>query len=139
LWLCKRYATHWAARTAWCVVACCWMLLYALQIHPTYYPSFRGDASNKRFVEILRRLENGSRKVRLGANWQFETAFNFYRYRYGLTWLEPLERDSLDRPADYYILLPEDLPLIEKRKLTVIERHTVSEAVLAKAPSASSP
>ncbi len=138
-WLCERYAGHWVARTAWCAAACAWLMLYILQIHPTYYPFFRSDAGNKHFIEVLRRMENSSRQVRLAANWQLEAGFNFYRYRYGLAWLEPVKRDSLERPADYYVLLPDDLPLIENRKLTVIERHAVSEAVLAKAPAASSP
>jgi hypothetical protein len=140
LWLYESYATYMAARIAGCAVACAWLLLYVLQIHPSYYPSFVTDAGTKQFVEVLRHMESGSRKIRLGVNWQLETGFNFYRYKYGLNWIAPVERDSLQRPADYYVLLRDDLPLIEKLKLQVILRHPDSEAVLAKpAPAQSSP
>jgi uncharacterized membrane protein len=138
LWLYARYATHMAARIAGCAVACVCLLLYALQIHPTYYPSFRADAGTKQFVEVLRQMENGTRKIRLGVNWQLETGFNFYRYKYGLDWMAPVESGSLQRPADYYVLLRDDMPLIEKLNLQVILRHPDSEAVLAKPARAQS-
>jgi hypothetical protein len=132
LWLYERYATHLAARIVGCAVACAWLLLYALQIHPTYYSSFSMDAGTKQFVEVLRHMENGTRKIRLGVNWQLESGLNFYRYKYGLDWIAPVESGSLQRPADYYVLLRDDMPLIEKLKLMVILSHPDSEAVLAK-------
>jgi hypothetical protein len=138
LWLYERYATHGLLRAAGCVVACAWLLLYALQIHPTYYPSFRGDAGNKQFVQVLRRMENGTRKIRLAVSWQLENSFNFYRHKYGLDWIAPIESGSLQRPADYYVLLPEDMPLAEKLSLKVILRDPVSEAAMAK-PAAAQP
>ncbi len=132
LWLWKRYVTHAAARAAVSVAAWAWLALYLLQIHPSYYPPFRGDAGTKYLVEVLHRMENGSRKIRLGVNWQLVEGFRFYRHRYGLNWIEPVERDSLEQPADYYALLPQDLPLIEKLRLQVLVRHPDSEAVLAR-------
>ncbi|MCL5745680.1 MAG: hypothetical protein M1541_17435, partial [Acidobacteria bacterium] len=131
LWMYERYAKHRVARTAGWVVACAWLLLYALQIHPTYYPNFRGDAGNKRFVQFLRQREDGTRKIRLAVNWQLKPGHNFYLHKYGLNWITPLDGDSLQRPADYYVLLPEDMPLVETLNLRVILRDPVSEAVLA--------
>ncbi len=138
LWLYERYAAHIAARMAGGAVACAWLLLYGLQIHPTYYPSFVTDAGTKQFVEVLRQMENGTRKIRLGVNWQLEPGFNFYRYKYGLDWMAPVESDSLQHPADYYVLLPRDMPLLEKLNLQVILRHPDSAAVLAKPARAQS-
>ncbi|MCE5307714.1 MAG: glycosyltransferase family 39 protein [Acidobacteriales bacterium] len=132
LWLCKRYVTHTVARAAVSVAAWAWLALYLLQIHPAYYPPFRSDAGTKDFVEALRRMEDGSRKIRLGTNWQLVEGFNFYRHCYGLSWIARVERDSLEQPADYYALLPGDLPLIEKLKLKVLARDPLSEAVLAR-------
>jgi hypothetical protein len=66
LWLWKRYVTHAAARAAVSVAAWAWLALYLLQIHPSYDPPFRGDAGTKYLVEVLHRMENGSRKIRLG-------------------------------------------------------------------------
>lgn len=138
LWLYERAATYTAARVAGCTLACAWLLLYALQIHPTYYSFFRGDAGTKHFVDVLRSLESGSRTLRLGVNWQLEQGFNFYRSKYGLNWIAPVERYAVEKPAEYYVLLPEDLPLIDKLRLQVVQRHPVSKAVLARPVQAAS-
>jgi hypothetical protein len=138
LWLCKRYVTQAAARVAASVAAWAFLALYLLQIHPAYYPPFRSDAGTRYFVEALRRMENGSRKVRLATNWQLVEGFRFYRRCYGLDWIAPVERDSLKQPADYYALLPEDLPLIEKLRLNVLVRQPDSGAVLARAAAVQS-
>jgi hypothetical protein len=52
--------------------------------------------------------------------------------------MAPVESDSLQRPADYYVLLPRDMPLMEKLNLQVILRHPDSAAVLAKPARAQS-
>jgi len=69
--------------------------------------------------------------VRLGVNWQFQSALEFYRAKDRLDWLEPVTRDGPDGAYDYYVLLPEDAVVVKKRGLKLLYRDPVSEAVLA--------
>jgi len=48
-----------------------------------------------------------------------------------LRWLEPVDRDGLQRAADYYVLGPEDSGLVSQLKLRVIHKDPVSLQILA--------
>jgi hypothetical protein len=130
--LLERFTSNAAPRAAGGAAACACLLLYARQLHGDHYPTFVDDAGTKQIAEVLLRMETGQRKVRLGASWQLAEDFNFYRVMHRLTWLEPVELDSLGKPADYYVLLPADAATLETRKLRTIFRHPLSRAMLAK-------
>jgi hypothetical protein len=60
---------------------------------------WRYDADARRVVDDLTALhEQGLERIRLGGNWVFDPALNFYRETRRLAWLEPIARnDALDR------------------------------------------
>lgn len=60
---------------------------------------WRYDADVRRVVDDLTALhEEGLRCIRLGGNWVFDPALNFYRETRRLAWLEPIVHDDpLDR------------------------------------------
>lgn len=60
---------------------------------------WRYDADARRIVDDLTALhEEGFGRIRLGGNWVFEPALNFYRETRGLTWFETVvRRDPLDQ------------------------------------------
>ncbi|MBK8500173.1 MAG: hypothetical protein IPL52_15460 [Flavobacteriales bacterium] len=47
-------------------------------------------------------------RLRVGINWLFEPAMNYYRGTRGLYWMEPLTRDSLSNADDYRYVFAND-------------------------------
>ena len=131
LWLVKNYSKYSLARGTGYALACAWVLLYGLQIRPAYYLSFPADAGSKDFVQALSKLRKGSGKIRLAVSWQLENGFLFYRHKDHLDWMEIERTDQLSKPADYYVLIPEDQQLAGRLNLRVILRHPVSRVLLA--------
>ncbi|HEX8984164.1 MAG TPA: hypothetical protein VF767_01980 [Bryobacteraceae bacterium] len=106
------------------------MALFLAGFTTNQYPEWRFDAGTRRIVDILRARPSGT-PVRLGVNWRFEPSLNFYRHRYHLDWIQPVTRDGPDGAFDYYLLLPADAAVAERRALRPIYRDPVSEATLA--------
>ncbi|MCS7313916.1 MAG: hypothetical protein RMI94_10755 [Bryobacterales bacterium] len=106
---------------------------YALQFDTSYYAQWRYDAGTREMVETIRRREAAAPRprVRIGASWVFEPSLNFYRQRYRLEWLENVTRDGPRGDYDYYLLVGEDVALVEAMKLEVLRRDPLSGAVLA--------
>ena len=102
-----------------------------------HYGEWRFDRSTKHMLQMIRerqRIEPRPR-VRVACMWLFEPTLNFYRDRYRLTWMEPVERkDPNDGSYDYYILLLDDSSLVAKRGLTVLYTDPFADALLAAAP-----
>jgi len=115
--------------------------LFAAGFTTDHYAEWRYDAGTKRIVNLLRELHgsNPGARVRLGVNWLFEPALNFYRHRYHLDWIEPVTRAGPDGDYDYYVLLPKDAPAMERMHLRPLYRDAVSEATLAVPARRSSP
>lgn len=102
----------------------------------THFYTWAYDASTKemfdRIVADREDKELGDAPVLLGNNLLFEPSLNYYIYRKNLPWLGLVDRRGPDGVYDYYCLLPEDRPLIEKYGLRVLEEYKVSGAILAK-------
>lgn len=90
------------------------------------------DADSPRIIDELESMHTGhSSPPRLGISWQLEPSFNFYRTVRRLDWMPPVGRRGPDGDYDYYVLIPQDQPLLQTRKLRVVFRGEVSGTVLA--------
>jgi hypothetical protein len=127
-------------RKAWLVVgAPLWITGLACLAHylahfqTTHYGGFRYDASTKKIVGLIRDRQamRPLAGVRVGATWQLEPSMNFYRRRYRLDWMEPLDRRGADGEFDYYILHAADARLIKTRGLRVLYANRLSDVHLA--------
>jgi hypothetical protein len=99
----------------------------------THYGEWRFDQSTKKIVQLIRAREGPSPrgKVRVGITWLLEPSVNFYRKRYRLDWMREATREGAGGDFDYYLLLPEDAPLVAKLGLSVIHSDDASGAILA--------
>jgi hypothetical protein len=52
---------------------------------------------------------------------------------WGLDWMDKVYRQSPDADFDYYLLLRDDILLIEKRHLTPLSKDDLARTALAKA------
>jgi Dolichyl-phosphate-mannose-protein mannosyltransferase len=109
------------------------VLMFAGGITIDSYPEWMGERKTK---EVMRLIEarHGGREVRLGASWPLEAGSNFYRRRFRLDWMKPVERTGADGDFDYYYLLAKDAGLIEKRKLRTLWRDPETGTALAEKP-----
>jgi hypothetical protein len=54
-------------------------------------------------IEMINDYKIGQKKI--GITWLYDSAVNFYRVKYNLTWLEPATRDGPDELCDYYLIM----------------------------------
>ncbi len=94
------------------------------------YSDWPFDATTRSLVERIRARRDGP-GTRVGGTWQLEPSLNFYRHLWRLDWMQPLVRGPADGEFDYYVLLPEDAGVVEKRRLEVIYRSELYGATLA--------
>jgi hypothetical protein len=107
---------------------------FATQFNTRYLAEWAYCAAGKDMVGIIRsehRKEAG-KKVNVGLSWQLEPVVNFYRVSWGLDWMNPVYRTSPDGPFDYFLLLNDDVRLVEQRGLKVLLRDPLSRVVLAR-------
>jgi hypothetical protein len=94
------------------------------------------DANTKDMISDLTALHNAHMdsypKIRLGINWFFEPAVNFYRVTRGLTWLNEVDRGGLNRDFDYYFYMPEDEPVLKEKNILRIKEYPLTHTALAK-------
>ena len=88
-----------AGRTFAGVLAALALALLARSANVDRTTLWRYDADVRRVVDDLTALHaEGLGRIRIGGNWVFEPALNFYRETRRLEWLEPIVRnDALDR------------------------------------------
>jgi hypothetical protein len=108
---------------------------FATQFNTRYFAEWAYCAAGKDMVGIIRaqRREAG-KKVSVGLSWQLEPVVNFYRVAWKLDWMNPVYRASPDGEFDYFLLLNDDVQLVERRGLKVLLRDPLSRVVLAKRP-----
>lgn len=101
-----------------------------------HYGEWRFDRSNKRIVQEIRALHarRPASTVRVGVSYLFEPSLNFYRRRYRLNWMAEVDRSNPDGEFDYYVLLAEDRPVIQKRGLKVVYSDPSAGVFLAVNP-----
>ncbi len=98
------------------------------------YGEWKYDRLTKDVVRLIQQRNGAGREVRLGVSWEFEPSINFYRQRFRLNWLKPVNRSGPDSDFDLYYLRPVDAGLIQKRNLRTLFRDPLSESVLAAKP-----
>jgi hypothetical protein len=129
---------RWVSWPAWALIVFC-ILQFGRQLEVTYYADWPYDASTKHFVALVifdrlgrvdrsNGLDNFDRgqhprqddEMRIGATWTFEPSLNFYRDRYRLTWIQPVERAVPSPGFDYYVLRATDRDLVHALNLRPI-------------------
>lgn len=98
-----------------------------------YYAEWKYDRQTKDVARMIA-ARHGQREVRLGASWELESSMNFYRRRFRLAWLKPVEGTGPDGDYDYYYLMARDAGMIEKRGLRMLLRDPETGSVLAEKP-----
>jgi hypothetical protein len=112
------------------------VLQYVTQFNTRYFAEWAYCASTKDMMRIIRDQHAAAppnTRVRVGANWELEPGINFYRIMWGLDWMDKVYRQSPDADFDYYLLLRDDILLIEKRHLTPLSKDDLARTALAKA------
>jgi hypothetical protein len=120
------------AAAAMLVVA---VLQFATQFNTRYFAEWAYCAATRDMMAIVRAQHESTpeRRVRIGASWELEPGINFYRAMWRLAWIDPVFRESPDADYDYYLLLRDDISLVERRRLTLLLRDSLSNSALAKA------
>lgn len=110
---------------------------FAAYFQWNHFGEWRFDRSTKRVVELIRseHLRAPRSVVRIGASWVFEPTLNFYRRRYRLAWITPVERGNPDAEFDYYVLLSEDHAVASKRGLRILFADPFAGVLLAAPPA----
>jgi hypothetical protein len=98
-----------------------------------YFPEWKGERHTKDMMRLIK-ARYGGREVRLGTTWPLEAGCNFYRRRFRLDWMKPVDRNGADGEFDHYYLEQSDAGLIEKRKLRTLFRDSETGTVLAEKP-----
>jgi hypothetical protein len=109
------------------------VLLFAGGFTTTDFREWAGERHTKDVIRMIE-AQRGGREVRLGTSWALEASCNFYRRRFGLEWLKPVEGTGADGDFDYYYLLREDQALIGKRGLRTLFCDPLTGTVLAEKP-----
>jgi uncharacterized membrane protein len=121
-------------RAAVSILAAPILLLFALQLTAGPYSNWVFDSGTKTIVNRIRAdmARTGAVNVRIAAGHFLQPSLNFYRRRYHLNGVARVEENSLANPADYYVLLPQDGPVVNDKHLEILYRDPVSLQVLAK-------
>ncbi|HET8550458.1 MAG TPA: hypothetical protein VFL57_20750 [Bryobacteraceae bacterium] len=93
---------------------------YAVQLRVDHYFEWGHDRNTPALLERLGREVRDSRPRQVVVSWVLEPVVNYYRERLHLVWMKRVGRGAADRPADYYLLLPDDYGVIRKRNLRVL-------------------
>jgi hypothetical protein len=122
-----------AASVIACLLFC--IVQFATQFNTRYYAEWAYCAATKDMMQIVRTQHDAKpdSRIRVGASWEFEPGINFYRAMWQLAWMDPVFRESPDADYDYYLLLHDDISLIERRRLKLLLKDDLSKSALAKA------
>ncbi|MGA2328147.1 MAG: hypothetical protein ABSH05_17855 [Bryobacteraceae bacterium] len=99
----------------------------------SFYSEWMGERCTRDVVRLIKARHAGG-EVRLGVSWPLEPGSNFYRRRFRLDWLKPVDLRHADGDFDYYYLLVGDAGLVEKRQLRTLFRDPQTGTVLAEKP-----
>lgn len=112
------------------------MILHGLLcMNISYFYIWEYDAGTKEAMRIINDAVKNSPfepgKYRIGINWLFEPATNYYIVKDGMHSIEFTTRNGPDGPYDFYYLLDADKGLVKKYGLKVIKHFKASDAFLA--------
>ncbi|MBI3519209.1 MAG: glycosyltransferase family 39 protein [Bacteroidetes bacterium] len=98
----------------------------------SYTCDWRYDADTKGMISELTNLNANKTTVKIGNTWLFEPSINFYRKTRHLNWLQPANRDGLNRDYDFYYVDTYDLNSFDKTNKILIKTYPESGATLFK-------
>jgi hypothetical protein len=109
---------------------------YIAELKVNCYQEWKSDAGTKRVVALVASMnKTPDRRSRIGLSWELEPSVSYYLKVFHVDWLQPVARVDLRAGGfDYYYLTPDDKPLIDALKLSVLYVDPVGRSVLA-APS----
>ena len=102
-----------------------------------YVTEWQYDACTKEMLNNLKEdieKTNVKTPVNLGIHWFFEPTINFYRETQNLKWLDPVNRNGFDMPADYYYIFKYQSKYLDENHKISVKQYPVSETILAKTP-----
>jgi hypothetical protein len=108
-------------------------VLFLAQWNVYYYAEWPYDFDTKRVVRKIIQDHPGHppAPVTIGASWAAEPSLNFYRRRYRLHWMRPVERKESVPAGDYYVLQGADRALVEKLGLRKLYENEAAQLTLA--------
>ncbi|MCX5678500.1 MAG: hypothetical protein NTY76_05260 [Candidatus Omnitrophica bacterium] len=101
----------------------------------THFHIWKYDADTKNVMRKIYDLTKnnipGGNKYRIGINWLFEPATNYYIIKDKTYWIDFTTRQGPDGIYDFYYLLEPDKEIIKKYDLRVLRSSDISNAILA--------
>lgn len=137
----KRGIVARAAGLACCALVCLIVADFAVFVDAGFYREWPGGALVKTMVERMDRERGGlSHPVVVGGTWSYEPCLNFYRSRWKLDWMLPVEQRPPDSPSDFYLLDARDRDAVVPTKdLEILLEDPELRTCLARPRSAISP
>ena len=120
-----------AAAAVPAVFAGVYLLHFAFCLPVTWHSHAKFDAGDRALVEAIARQPRGEGARTLGGNWLLCEGVNYYRTLLGLHWLRPMDRSGPEGGFDFYVLLEEDLPVVQRKNLRILFRHPLAGSYLA--------
>jgi hypothetical protein len=124
---------QWVTRSLASLLSIPILVLFLAQTNFRMYGEWPFDENFKGVVDqvIAQHATNPDARVAIGLNRIYGFQFRFYGSMLGLDWIQRADSEIGDTSYDYYVLRPEDRPLLNDRKLKVIYRDLNSYAILA--------
>ena len=114
------------------------LLLLAHQVacfNITHFYVWSYDAHTKEAMKMIRAASSGeihkAREVKIGINWLFEPATNYYIFKDKLYWIDWTTRSGPDGEYSYYYFRGDDKDIINKRNLKIVKYFPVSDSYFA--------
>ncbi|MEI7661107.1 MAG: glycosyltransferase family 39 protein [Bacteroidota bacterium] len=98
------------------------------------YDSETKNAVNALILDHVKAAQ-GHRDIKVGINWLFEPAINYYRVTRNLAWLLPVDRDGLTERDDYEYIFRDDLEKLKNSNYKVIFSSDRTNTVLIRLPA----
>jgi hypothetical protein len=116
-----------------CVLMASLVVEYAAQFNTREFLVWEYDADTRtiagRIAQLAANQPPGS--VRVGGSWQFEPSLNFYREKDRLSWMQPVDRNSITPGFDYYVIRSEERGAMKSLGLKPVYEGAVSGSILA--------
>jgi len=105
-------------------------------VNLTHFYMWAYDANTKEAVNMVYELSkpkaHSEGEFRIGINWHFRPATNYYLCRKRMTWVRRADRKGVDGDYDYYYIWhDQDKGIIQKRNLKVIKYFPASNSSFA--------
>jgi mRNA-degrading endonuclease HigB of HigAB toxin-antitoxin module len=102
-----------------------------------YVTEWKYDANTKAMLKDLKEdvdKTNIQTPINMAIFWFFDPTINFYRESQNLKWLNPVNRNGFDTPADFYYIFASDSDYLSKNNKIIVKRYPLSGNILAKTP-----